>query len=54
MPVGLRNGLGRNSVVNLDNVVTIRKSDLGGRIGYLLSAQELQLTAALHAAYDVD
>ena len=54
VPVGPRNGLGHDSVVNLDNVVTIRKSDLGVRIGYLLAAQELQLTAALHAAYDLD
>ena len=41
-------------MVNLDNVVTINKSDLGARIGYLLSAQEPELTAALHAAYDLD
>ncbi len=52
--VGPRNGLGHDSVVNIDNVVTIKASDLGARIGYLLSAQELQLTAALHAAYDLD
>ena len=54
VPVGPRNGLGHDSVVNLDNVVTIRKSDLGGRIGCLLSGQEPELTAALHAAYDLD
>ena len=52
--VGPNNGLDHDSVVNLDNVVTIKKSDLGGRIGYLLSAQEPELTAALHAAYDLD
>ena len=54
VPVGPRNGLGHDSVVNLDNVVTIKNSDLGGRIGYLLSGQEPELTAALHAAYDLD
>ena len=54
MPVRPRNGLGHDSVVNLDNVVTIRKSDLGGRIGYLLPGQEPVLTAALYAAYDLD
>ena len=54
VPVGPRNGLGHDSVVNLDNVITIRKSDLGGHIGYLLSGQEPELTAALHAAYDLD
>jgi mRNA interferase MazF len=52
--VGPSNGLDHDGVVNLDNVVTINKSDLGARIGYLLSGQEPELTAALHAAYDLD
>ena len=52
--VGPSNGLDHDSAVNLDNVVTIKNSDLGGRIGYLLSGQEPELTAALHAAYDLD
>lgn len=54
VPVGPRNGLGHDSVVNLDNIVTIRMTDLGRRIGFLLPAQEPMLTAALHAAYDLD
>ena len=52
--VGAANGLGRDCVVNLDNVVTIKSSELGERIGCLLSAQEPKLMAALHGAYDLD
>jgi len=54
IPVGQANGLGHDSVVNCDNIVTIPKTALGERIGYLLPAQEQALTAAIHAAFDLE
>jgi mRNA interferase MazF len=54
IPVGQANGLGYESVVNCDNIVTISKAALGDRIGYLLPAQEAALTAAIHAAFDLE
>jgi len=54
IPVGQANGLGHDSVVNCDNIVTIPKTALGERIGYLLPAQETALTAAIHAAFDLE
>lgn len=54
IPVGQANGLGHDSVVNCDNIVTIPKTTLGERIGYLLPAQEAELTAAIHAAFDLE
>jgi mRNA interferase MazF len=41
-------------VVNLDNVSTIRASDLGRQIGRLLPEQEVALTQAIQAAFDLD
>jgi mRNA interferase MazF len=52
--VGQANGLGHESVVNCDNIVTIPKAALGERIGYLLPPQEEELTAAIHAAFDLE
>jgi mRNA interferase MazF len=54
IPVGQANGLGHDSVVNCDNIVTISKTALGERIGYLLPAQEATLTAAIRAAFDLE
>jgi mRNA interferase MazF len=54
IPVGQANGLGHESVINCDNIVTIPKTALGDRIGYLLPAQEATLTAAIHAAFDLE
>jgi len=54
VPVGPANGLGHESVVSCDNIVTIPKDALGQRIGYLLAAQEPVLTAAIHAAFDLE
>ena len=54
IPVGRANGLGHDSVVNCDNIVTIPKTALGERIGYLLPPQEAALTAALHVAFDLE
>jgi mRNA interferase MazF len=52
--VGPANGIGHESVVSCDNIVTIGKNALGERIGYLLPAQEPLLTAAIHAAFDLE
>jgi mRNA interferase MazF len=54
LPVGPDNGLDRASVVSCDNVVTIPKSALGRQIGRLMPEQEPFLTAALHAAFDLE
>ena len=54
LPVGADNGLDHPSVVNCDNVVTVLKSALGRQIGRLLPQQEVGLTAALHAAFDLE
>jgi mRNA interferase MazF len=54
VPVGRANGLDQDSVVNLDNVVTIARSQLGQRIGWLLPSQERALSAAVQAAFDLD
>ncbi len=52
--VGPSNGLDHRSVVNLDNIATIDVTDLGRQIGRLLPEQELALTEAIHAAFDLD
>lgn len=54
IPVGPANGLEHACVVSCDNIVTVPKSALGHQIGYLLPAQETALTAAIHAAFDLD
>jgi mRNA interferase MazF len=54
LPVGSRNGLDRPGVVSCDNVVTIPSTALGRQIGRLLPEQEQSLTAALHAAFDLE
>ena len=52
--VGAANGLDHECVVNLDNVMTISVNDLGRQIGRLLPEQETALSAAIHAAFDLD
>ena len=52
--VGPSNGLDHASAVNLDNIATIDVLDLGRQIGHLLPEQELLLTDAIHAAFDLD
>jgi mRNA interferase MazF len=54
VPVGKANGLDHSSVISCDNVVTVPKSALGHKIGYLLPSQEAELTKAIHAAFDLD
>lgn len=52
--VGPRNGLDSDCVVSCDNIVTVPASALGRQIGYLLREQEDALTAAIHAAFDLE
>ncbi len=54
VPVGPTNGLDRASVVSCDNVVTVPVNALGRQLGFLLPAQELELTGAIRAAFDLD
>ncbi len=54
VPVGPDNGLDQPSVVSCDDVVTVPKSALGRQVGRLRPAQEVALTAALHAAFDLE
>jgi mRNA interferase MazF len=54
IPVGPGNGLDQACVVSCDNIVTVPKNALGAQIGYLPPAQEAALTAAIHAAFDLD
>ena len=53
VPVGPRNGLDHESVVNCDGITSILTRDLGPQIGFLLESQELDLTAAIQAAFDL-
>jgi mRNA interferase MazF len=51
--VGGRNGLDHDSVVSLDNILTIPADSLGRQLGYLLPDQEPELTAAIMLAFDL-
>lgn len=52
--VGPYNGLDQDSVISLDNVVTIPTGLLGRTIGFLDSQQEALLARAVVLAYDLD
>lgn len=54
VPVGPANGLEHDSVISLDNVVTIQASLLGRPVGFLTAAQETILARAVVLAYDLD
>jgi mRNA interferase MazF len=54
VPVGPSNGLALPCVISCDNIVTVPKTVLARHIGYLLPADEAALTAAIHAAFDLD
>lgn len=51
--VGPGNGLDHDSVVNCDNLGTIRVSDLGRHVGFLHDDQEAALTMAITEAFDL-
>ena len=52
--VGPANGLDHESDVSVDNIHTVATADLREQIGWLLDHQEAELTAALHAAFDLE
>ncbi len=54
MAVGRANGLDHDSVVSCDNILTVSVTALGRQVGLLLEGQEGALTAAIHAAFDLD
>ena len=54
VPVGRTNGLEHDSVISLDNVVTIPVNLLGRSLGFLTADQEAQLARAVVLAYDLD
>lgn len=54
VPLGTANGLEQRCVVACDHVTTIPATALGRQIGHLLDEQEVDLAAAIHAAYDLD
>jgi mRNA interferase MazF len=54
VPVGTRNGLDQPSAVSCDNIQTIPVTALGPVVGYLFSDQELELTEAILAAFDLE
>lgn len=53
VPCGTQNGLESVGVISCDNITTISAGALGRRIGHLLDGQEAELTAAIHAAFDL-
>lgn len=54
VPVGVRNGLAKDCVVSVDNIVTIPVAALGRQIGFFLPDQEELLTTAIQHAFDLD
>jgi mRNA interferase MazF len=51
---GPANGLDDRCVVACDHITTIPARMLGQQIGRLLDEQEIDLTGAIHAAFDLD
>ncbi len=54
VPCGPANGLADPCVVACDHITTIPATNLGRQIGGLLDEQEVALTQAIHAAFDLD
>ena len=54
LPVGPANGLDHDGVISCDNITTVPTRNLMHQIGYLLAAQEPELTQAIVAAFDLD
>ena len=51
--VGPQNGLDHHSIVSCDAITTLPVGQLGRVVGYLLPHQELELSAAVAAAFDL-
>jgi mRNA interferase MazF len=54
VPLGAANGLDAPCVASCDNVTTIPKTALGEQTGALLDSQEVDLSEAIRAAFDLD
>ncbi len=54
IPVGQMNGIDHDSVVNVDNILTIPAADLGRLLGYLPQNREAELSAAIQYAFDLE
>jgi mRNA interferase MazF len=54
VPVGRPNGLDHDCAVSCDNITTIPQASIGRRLGFLLPDQEVALSRAIIAAYDLD
>ena len=54
VPVGPDNGIDEASVVSCDSIVTVPAGALGRQLGFLFADQEPGLTAAIHAAFDLE
>ena len=52
--VGQANGLDHESAVSCDNILTVPTTALRRQIGFLLPAQEPDLTYAIQAAFDLE
>lgn len=53
VPVGARNGLDHDCVVNLDNILTIEAHRIGRQVGWFFDDQEPLLTTAIANAFDL-
>jgi mRNA interferase MazF len=53
-PVGLRNGLQSESLVSVDNIVTIPFAALGYQIGFRFPDQDPALSTAIQNAFDLE
>lgn len=54
VPVGTRNGLAKESVVSVDNIVTVPVDAVGRQIGFFFPDQEGALSIAIRNAFDLD
>jgi mRNA interferase MazF len=52
--VGQANGLDHEGAISCDNILTVPTTALGRQIGFLLPAQEPDLTYAIQAAFDLE
>lgn len=53
VPVGVRNGLGHDSVVSCDNVTTVPREAVHSTIGYFFDDQEPDLLRAISDAFEL-
>jgi mRNA interferase MazF len=51
VPVGRRNGLDHDCVINCDNITTVRKEAVGATLGLLFDDQEPALARAISDAF---